>query len=277
MPRKPPGPKAKGLGAALREERSRTGATLEQAARAIGLSKQVVSRLEKGQRNISADEVAGLLGLYGVAGPKRDQLLTMARTLQEPGWWELAIPGMTQESTTLVDYEARATRLRDWTPLLIPGLLQTPDYARSFMLDDGISPSEAESRLKARLRRQERLNREDVQYVAVIGEPALIGTDAIHREQLSALAEAAEKPHIKIIVVPTRTMPRLGRVEAFLLIDMPPAETVVHVELARSGAFLDEEAFTAPYLRRMARLTEVALSATESRRRIVDIRDGMEP
>lgn len=277
MPRKPPSPKAKGLGAALREERKRANVTLEQAARAIGLSKQVVSRLENGQRNISPDEVAGLLGHYGVTGRKRDQLLTMARTLNDPGWWELKMPGMTEESSTLADYEDRATRIRQWAPLLVPGLLQTPDYARSFMLDDGISPSEVEARLAARLRRQDRLKREDIQYVALIGEPALIGTDAIHRDQLSALIEAAERPNITILVVPTRTLPRLGRVEAFLVLDIPPSETVVHVELARSGAFLDEEPFTAPYLRRMSRLTEVALSATESNRRMVDVRDRMEP
>lgn len=277
MPRKPPSPKAKGLGAALREERNRAHVTLEQAARAIGLSKQVVSRLEKGQRNISADEVAGLLGRYGVTGRKRDQLLTMARTLNDPGWWELKMPGMTEESATLADYEDRATRIRSWAPLLIDGLLQTPDYARSFMLDDGISPSEAESRLAARLRRQDRLKREDIQYAALIGEPALMGTDAIHRDQLSALIDAAERPNITILVVPTLRMPRLGRVGPFLVLDVPPSETVVHVELARSGAFLDEEPFTAPYLRRMSRLSEVALSATESNRRMVDIRDRMEP
>jgi transcriptional regulator with XRE-family HTH domain len=277
MPRKPPSPKAKGLGAALRDERNRAGVTLEQASRAIGLSKQVVSRLEKGQRNISPDEVAGLLGLYGVAGRKRDQLITMARTMEDPGWWELTMPGMTQESSTLADYEDRATRIRSWAPLLIPGLLQTSDYARSFMLDDGISPSESEARWAARLRRQERLSREDVEYTTLIGEPALIGADAIHRDQLSALIEAAERPSVTILVVPTRTVPRLGRVEPFIIMDIPPAEIVVHVELARSGAFLDEEPLTAPYLRRMSRLTEVALSATESRRRMVDIRDGMEP
>jgi hypothetical protein len=145
------------------------------------------------------------------------------------------------------------------------------------MLDDGISPSESGSRLKTRLRRQDRLARNDIEYTALIGEPALIGTDAVHRAQLAALLEATERPNITIRVVPTIALPRLGRVEAFLLLDVPPDETVVHVELARSGVFLDEEPLTAPYLRRLSRLTEVALSATESNRRIADILDRMEP
>lgn len=275
MPRKPPGPKAKGLGAELRTLRVAAGVTQEQAALAIGLSKQGISRLENGQRNISPDEVAGLLGRYGVTGAKKDQLLAMARTLDDPGWWELHMPGMTQESSTLADYESRATRLTDWAPLLIPGLLQTEDYARSFMLDDGISSSEVEARWTARLRRQHRLTRDDVLYVALLGEPALIGNDVIHRDQLSALVDAANRPNLKIRVVPTRNMPRLGRVEAFMTMDVPPT-TVVHVEMARSGAFQDDEEYVAPYVRRVTRLSEVALSETMSLRRIVEIRDGME-
>ncbi|MGQ0837083.1 DUF5753 domain-containing protein [Actinokineospora sp.] len=199
----------------------------------------------------------------------------MARTLHDPGWWELNQPGMTQESATLVDYEDRAARITDWSPLLVPGLLQTLDYARSFMLDDGISPDEVESRLTARLRRKHRLTRGDVEYVALLGESALIGNDVIHSDQLSALADAANQPNITIRIVPTHNMPRLGRVEAFMVLDVPPA-TVVHVEMARSGAFLDDDAYVAPYLRRLTRLSEVALSETLSMRRILDNRDRME-
>ncbi|MEV0676991.1 helix-turn-helix transcriptional regulator [Actinosynnema sp. NPDC050436] len=260
------------LGGELRALRKDARVTLEQAAAAIGLSKQVLSRLETGQRNIVPDEVAGLLGLYGVTGPRREQLLTMARTLDDPGWWELNAPGLTQESATLADYEERATRITDWSPLLVPGLLQTPDYARAFMLDDGLTSTEVESRLAARMRRQERLDRDDVHYTALLGEPALIGNDDIHRDQLAALAVAADRPNVTIRVVPTRSMPRLGRVGAFMVLGIS-SSTVVHVEMARSGTFLDEEAFTTPYLRRAGRLGEVALSATLSLRRIVDLRD----
>lgn len=199
----------------------------------------------------------------------------MARTLDDPGWWELNAPGMTQESKLLADYEERAERITDWSPLLVPGLLQTADYARAFMLDDGVAPTDVEARLAARLRRQERLRRGDVQYTALIGEPALIGNDDIHQEQLQALVEAAERPNVTIRVVPMRSMPRLGRVGAFMLIDVPPS-VVVHVEMARSGAFLDDDSFTTPYLRRAGRLGEVALSATLSLRRIIELRAELE-
>ncbi|WP_158852240.1 Scr1 family TA system antitoxin-like transcriptional regulator [Saccharothrix deserti] len=112
-------------------------------------------------------------------------------------------------------------------------------------------------------------------YTALIGEPALIGNDEIHRDQLTALAKAAERPNVTIRVVPIRAMPRLGRVSAFMILDVAPA-IVVHIEMARSGAFLDDEPFTTPYLRRAARLGEVALSATMSLRRIIALRDEMD-
>jgi len=281
MPRKSPGAKTKGLGAELRKLRQAASMTIEQGAAAIGKSKQVVSRLETGQRSISSDEVAGLVALYATAGvvtsAKREQLLTMARTQDDPGWWELQMPGLTQESATLADYEDSATSITSWAPLLVPGLLQTVGYARAFMLEDGIELTAIEPRITARLRRQARLRRPDVHYLALIGEPALIGDDAIDHEQLDALVEASARPNISIRVVPMTAMPRIGRTSAFLVLDQPgPAPTVVHVELARSGAFLDEPALTEPYQRTVARLATVALDETESLRRIVQERDKME-
>lgn len=273
MPRKSPGAKTKGLGTELRRLREVAGVTLKQAGTALGLSPQVISRLETGQRNIAEIEVAGLLALYGVTGPQKDQLLNQARTLDDPGWWELHMPGVTRESATLIDYEDRADRIADWAPLLIPGLLQTMEFGRSVMRQDGVSPAQVEARLSARLRRQHRLTRGDVEYLALIGEPALCGEDEIQRDQLNSLLAAAERPRITIRVVPTRAIPRVARLGAFIAVQSPP---VIHVELARSGAFLDEPAFVDPYVTLLDRLAEVALSPPESLRLIAKIRDEME-
>lgn len=276
MPRRSPGAKAKGLGAKLRALRKEAGVTIEVAAAAIGKSKQVVSRLETGQRSISPDEVAGLLALYGVTGARREQLLSEARTLDDPGWWELPIPGMTQESATLADYEEGASRITSWAPLLVPGLLQTLDLSRAFMLADGIPREQVEGRLTARLRRQARLNRRDVEYLALIGEPALIGDAPELGDQLSALVAAAQRPNVAIRLVPTAAIPLHCRRGPFIAIESPTDRLVVHVELMAGGVFLDEPDLTAPYVRVATRLTEVALDETESLRRIAHMRDRME-
>lgn len=265
MPRRSPGAKAKGLGAELRGLRLSADMTIVQAAGALGLSKQAVSRLETGKRNIAPNEVAGLCALYGVTGTRRDHLLTMARTLDEPGWWELGLPGVTQESATLIDYEDQAERITSWAPLLMPGLLQTTAYSRSYMMGDGVPSAQVEARLTARLRRQDRLSRGDVDYLAYVGEPALCGSDDIHRAQLVALLDALRRPNVSIRVVPTPAIPRQVRLGGFLMVESPP---VVHVELARSGVFLDEEELIAPYREMLTALAAVALGDTESADRI---------
>jgi transcriptional regulator with XRE-family HTH domain len=267
MPRKSPGAKAKGLGTELRILRERAKKKQADAARALGLSVQVISRLETGNRNISEEEVLVLLTVYEVAigSPKREQLLMMARTLDDPGWWEHGMPGLTQESATLADYEERAHRITSWAPLLVPGLLQTMNYSRAYMLDDGIAPSEVEGRLTARLRRQHRLTRQDVKYVAFIGEPALSGLDrALAVEQYAALLDACARPNISIRVVLIDRLKHAGRLGGFLALELANEEPVVHVELARSGVFLDEPSLTGPYFDTLAGVSEVALSETES-------------
>ncbi|GAB3471833.1 helix-turn-helix domain-containing protein [Actinophytocola sediminis] len=276
MPRKSPNAKTKGLGAQLRALRKQAGVNIETAAAALGKSKQIVSRLETGHRSISPDEVAGLLALYRVVGPRREQLLAQARTLDDPGWWELPMPGMTRDSATLADYEEAAVRITSWAPLLPPGLLQTEDYARAYMREDGIPADQIEGRITGRLRRQARLRRADVEYLALIGEPALHGTGAVYREQLDALAEAAGRPNIAIRVVPGDAIPLHARLGGWLVAEPATGTTVVHVEMLRGGVFLDEDALTGPYLQTVIRLDSLARDESDSLRTIVQQRDRME-
>jgi hypothetical protein len=248
--------------------------SMEEAARPVGLSKTILSRLETGGRNISPDEVAGLLAIYGVTGEERDRLLNMARSADEPGWWEVGIPGMTKESATLADYESTAVKITDWAPMLVPGLLQTMDYARAFMQVYQLPREVIESRLIARLRRQQTMWRPDVEYTAFLGEAALlaeVGGPAVMGAQLHALLETERRPNIELRIVPMRTKAHLGQIGGFLLLEFPQASEVVHVELAASGTFHDEPPLTDSYVRAVAQLNEVAASATESTRRIEEL------
>lgn len=279
MPRKPPGAKAKGLGAELRALREARDLSLSAAAAPIGLSKTILSRLETGQRNISPDEVAGLLAVYGVTGSDRDRLLAMARTAGEAGWWELGIPGLTPDSATLADYEATASEIVSWAPLLIPGLLQTMPYARAFLECYSLPADVIEARVTARLRRQQTMWRPDVSYAAYIGETALrsvVGDRRVMRSQLLALLEAGRRDNITLRVVPTANGSHLGQLGAFLLLGFPAAPTVVHVEMVASGVFHDQPALTDPYVLAVAQLQNVALSETESARIVSGIADELE-
>ncbi|WP_281356555.1 helix-turn-helix domain-containing protein [Amycolatopsis anabasis] len=274
MPRKSPGAKARGLGAQLRVCRENAGLNLREAAEALDWDKSTLSRLETGKRNMTVEEVAQMLGVYRVRGDLSREILAIARTMDEPGWWDQGMHGLPKESATLADYESEAIRITNWAPLLIPGLLQTLDYSRAWMLADGIAPSGVELRLTARLRRQHILTTGKVRYVAFIGEPALytpVGDAAISASQLAAIREIGARPNVAVRVVPTGVGPHRGQLGSFSTLEFHSAPPVVHVELARSGVFMDEDKHTAPYLDLLPYFARVALSETESARLITRI------
>lgn len=274
MPRKKPGVRARGLGAELAAMREAAGLTVTRVAAKLDWSKSTLSRLENGLRNIVPEEVSALLALYGVTGAERDRLIGMSKNLDEPGWWAVGLPGLPSESATLASYEAEASRVISWEPMLVPGLLQTMEYSRSFMLADGIAPDQVELRLTARLRRQQVLRRTGIEYVGLIGEAALrahVGGADVMREQLCHLVDVAKLKSVSLRVVPTHACAHPGMVGGFLLMEFPSGRPVVHVELARTAVFLDEAPMTGPYRDALERIDLVALDARESRHLIADI------
>ncbi|SFQ71674.1 hypothetical protein SAMN05421810_11473 [Amycolatopsis arida] len=236
----------------------------------MGWDKSTLSRIETGKRNMSYEEAVQLIGLYKVSGDRRDRLLNMARTMHEAGWWEQGLRGLPADTSSLADYESEAKRITNWAPLMIPGLLQTMEYGRTWMLADGLDPEDVEVRLTARLRRQHILTG-DVQYAAFIGEPALhaeVGGLQVLSTQLGALLDMAQRPNVTIRVVPSRVGAHRGQLGGFLALEFDEFSPVVHVELVRSGVFLDDTTLTDPYMEALTHLSRVAMGETESLRTI---------
>lgn len=278
MPRRSPGAKAKRLAKELAACREAAGLSLREAAQDMGWDKSKLSRLESGQRNFTLEEVSNLLGIYKVTGERRDRLQAMARTIDEPGWWERGLKGLPVESATLADYESEAERITNWAPLVIPGLLQTMEYARAWMVLDELGEEDIELRLMARARRQRRVLDGDVQYVAYIGEAALrtpIGGHANLSRQLSRLLELSQRDNVTVRVVPLDAPPHRGLLQAFLVIETN-FEPVVHSELIRSGVFMDDDELTGPYMATLTHLGSVALSETESRSTISKVQNEVD-
>jgi hypothetical protein len=208
---------------------------------------------------------SALLAAYGVKGVERDRLIGMSKNLDEPGWWAVGLPGLPSESATLASYESEASRLLSWE-LLVPGLLQTMEYTRAFMLGDGIAADQVEMRLMARLRRQQVLKRAGLEFFGVIGEAALrsgVGGPDVMYAQLKHIREVSKERSVSVRVVPSDSPAHPGMVGGFMLLEFPTARPVVHVELARTAVFLDEAPMTGPYQDAFERLDAVALSARE--------------
>lgn len=267
MTRRPPGPKVAGLGAELRTVRKRLSMTMAEVAERLGWSEATMSRLETGRRSIDTEDVSAVLAIYGVTGTDRDRLMAMARTPDEPNWLEIDLPGVPKDTGKLATYEANSSRLTDWSPLLVPGLLQTMEYSRAFMLGDGIPEREIGARLMARQRRQEQLiNVEYTAYVAesVLGRP--IGGRKVMRDQLRRMIDLVEERSATIHVVPCTHDAHGGLMSPFLLLEFDSVMPRVHVELARSAVFLTGEHEVAAYLAIVQRLHAISYGVEESLR-----------
>lgn len=277
MSRPTPGAKARSLGAELRRCREALGMTMKKVAEAVGWSESKVSRAETGARNVTSEDVATLLQLYAVTGPLRDRLIAMARTVDEPGWWETAFRGLPQDSVALASHEADATRITDWSPLIVPGLLQTMEYTRAYMLSDGIAEQDVGARVMARQRRQEALP--NIQYTAYLGEAVLrqhVGGAVVLAAQLRHLVHASRQPGVTLRVVSSKTDAHSGLIGAFMMLEADPVKPVVHIELRRSGVFFDGSADTYPYAETINQLASLSMDEEDSRRCINRCIDELE-
>ncbi|MCO1657382.1 helix-turn-helix domain-containing protein [Pseudonocardia humida] len=189
----------------LRGLREAAGLTLDEAAATLDVAPSTLSRSESGQQQISVHVVKSMLDVYG-ADDRWDELLRLARASRQRGWWQAFGLG---ERTHLVGLETEATRVREFTPNYLPGLLQTADYARALFVAAGVwgSGASLENAVAVRMIRQERLVDADepLHLDAIIDESALhrpIGGPAVHRAQLARLLVAAGLPTVTLQVLP---------------------------------------------------------------------------
>lgn len=235
-------PRARAVGNALREARLDSEIGLREFARDVGRDPSLLSRWETGDRIPSPVEVAHILGKLGVTGERYEEIIELASGTDDARWFATTLPEQRAQLAALLDFERTASVLTDVSPLLIPGLLQTSDYARAIMIDGGLSPDEANMRVAIRMGRREAFARhESPRLVALVGEAVLrqlVGTAEIMAEQLDFLLEMADRPDVDLRVVPFDSGWYPGLSGAAFLIDSDTQPPVLHVELPVSGLFL---------------------------------------
>ncbi len=255
------------LGAELRSLRNTLRLSLRHVATKLGWQPSRLSRIETGKQSITTEDVASLLVIYGVTGDERDRLLAKTERVDEPNLWELQGP-LSHESRTLIQIEPVATDIFNFQPLLVPGLLQTPDYTRALMNAGGVSDEEAEIRVAARMSRQAILSREEPPaFDVILDECALwrtIGTPKVMARQLRHLLEATERPNVSVWVLPFSVGAHTGLDGAFALFDFASEGPVVYLDHKVSGLFLDKTEQVAFYRTEIDRLKSAALTQYES-------------
>lgn len=270
-------PRARQLGAELRQARKDAGLTTHQLGAQLGRSHTHVSRWENGRLTPSVADVGAVLGILGVTGPERDQLLELAKDAGDPNW---VAPGVDRQLAALTEYERTALRVVDSEPLLIPGLLQTADYARSIMIGAGATRGEADQRVTFRLGRHDVLTRRNpVELVAFIGEYALRHPPCEHGvmlEQLQQLAKWTELDNVTVQVIPADNKYTPALEGPFVLMEFERAKPVVHLEHYRSSTTITDRGDVRDYQAAAETLRRDAMSAAASTALIAEIAHDME-
>jgi hypothetical protein len=207
-------------------------------------------RIETGTVGITTNDLRVLLAHYGIVEPKRvDGLVEMARKARERSWWATYREVASPELITMMGYEASASYIRNFEPQLVPGLLQTEDYARELFkfLRGRKDPRRVDSLVELRLERQELVTRKDPPELHFVLDEAVlhrrIGGYELMRKQLERLLEAAELSHVTIRVMPfAQGMYRGLRVPYMLFEYADPADdNILYLEYPEKEVVLVEE------------------------------------
>jgi transcriptional regulator with XRE-family HTH domain len=261
-------PKAMALGAKLRTARETAGLSQRTLAKQLRINQAVVSRNESGDRVPSQAEVAAILDAAGVTGVERDEIIESARDTSGSAWQGTDLPEQPVQLAALLDVEQMTRKFVDWSPLVVPGLLQVSSYARAIMRAARVPDGEIETRVAVRMGRKDILTRKNPsRFTALIGDAALrqmIGGPGVVAEQLDYLVAMSDRPNIDLRVVTTSTDWHPGLYGPFALLTMDGGKSVVHLENARSAVFVPDEDDVAVYQDAVLELLGIALSPEQS-------------
>jgi transcriptional regulator with XRE-family HTH domain len=269
------------LAAELREIRERRGKSGDAVAAALRWSPSKISRYERARTGLQPREVAKLLDYYEVTGPHRALLLELAEEAAQKGWWEESADSISPDYQQFIGLEHEATSISAWHLNVISGLLQTEAYARhiisSYNRFETRTPSAIERQVRIRMRRQQVLDREDLQLTVVLDESVLkrrVGDDAVMYEQLHRLVREADRSNLTLHILPLDVQHRVFG-ESFVIFGFGTDENamlqdVVSTEHLNSGFTLEGERET--YLHRIAfqMLADAALDPVTSRELILE-------
>jgi transcriptional regulator with XRE-family HTH domain len=197
------------LGLALRNLREGAGITGDAAAKALERSASWISRIEAGHVRLRTRDLHDLFDLYGLENhERRAELETWAREGQARGWWSRYREAIPEAYARYIGLEDEAEEIFVFDNVLVPGLLQTEEYAEAVnMRTIPAPPPEAgEIRVKVRMLRQRVLLKEPPLRMIVVLDQAVLhrsyGGHTILRGQLQRLLEAGKLPSVKIRIMP---------------------------------------------------------------------------
>ncbi|MER6459690.1 helix-turn-helix transcriptional regulator [Streptomyces sp. NPDC048409] len=274
------------LGAELRSLRTGAGLTSGEAARLVGWHQSKVSRIETGASGVKPADVRLLLDAYGVVeGQLRELLLVLAGSEDTAGrhhWWHAYRGVLPPTYRDFISLESQAGAMRTLETSVVPGLLQTPEYARAVTRAavDGLDDEALDALVEVRLARQDVLrNRPPLELSAVLDEAVLrreVGGPGVMARQLERLLEAARLPQVRLQVLPFSAGAHIGITGPFVIFSFPSTSDldVVVLDQLTSSLYLERKEDLQTYTEAFNTLQIHALSPEDSLDYIAGIGDG---
>ncbi|MBV7696612.1 helix-turn-helix transcriptional regulator [Streptomyces sp. TRM70350] len=266
------------LGQELRRLRELKGMTAEEVAERLLVSQSKISRLENGRRSISQRDVRDLCGVYEVEDHRIvDSLMQMAKDSRQQGWWHSFgdIP-----YSVYIGLETDAASLRVYDPQVVPGLLQTRQYAEALIRGalPEATPTDIDRRVQVRLRRQERIAAEEnpLRLWAVLDEAAVrreVGNRQVMIDQLEHLLEMSQLPHVTVQLIPFEMGAHPGVSGQYAILEFPDAadSSVVYIEGVTSDLYLEKPQDVQKYSVMYEHLRAQALNVDQTRVFLSDV------
>lgn len=273
------------LGEELRALRLAAGLTSREAARLVDWHQSKVSRIETGTSGVTGPDVARLLDAYGVREPRRRALLEALAGAADgggAGWWHAYRGVLPPPYQDFISLEAQACVARTLETSVVPGLLQTADYARAVTRAalEGAPPETVESLVRVRIARQEVLRADPpLRLEAVLDEAVLhrrVGGPGVMREQLRRLREWARSPQVRLQVLPFAGGAYVGLSGPFVIFSFPHISDldVVALDHLTSSLYLERTEDLEAYGAAFRSMQACALSPEDSSDLIAGIGDG---
>ncbi len=273
------------LGAELRALRARAGLTSGEAARLVGWHQSKVSRIETGRSGVKPADVRRLLDAYDVRDPELYELLVVLAGADDDGrhhWWHAYRGLLPSTYSDFISLESQAGAMRTLENSVVPGLLQTPEYAREVTRAavDGAHDGKVDALVEVRLARQDVLrSNKPLRLSAVLDEAVLrrtVGGPEVMARQLDRLREAAHLPHVRIQVLPFGVGAHVGVTGPFVIFSFPNRSDldVVVLDHLTSSLYLEQREDLRSYEEAFNSLQSQALSPEDTLDFIAGVADG---
>lgn len=267
------------LGRYLRDLRHRSRLTVRTAAAQLEWSEAKIWRIETGQTGMRSLDVHTMCRVYGAAPDTTRALMGLAKETKSRGWWHSYGDVIPEYFDVYIGLEEAAASFSVYQSELVPGLLQTEDYARTLIRagKPGVDDAEIERRVNVRTARQVLLNRtvatpefDFLVNEAIVRRP--VGGKAVMARQLDHLAAVGELPNVSVRVVPFHAGLHLGLVAGpFVILRFPvningqeSEPPTVYVESLTGALYLDKPHELERYGAVFANIREAALSPSAS-------------